>query len=139
MIATMPVVPVAIQQIVHRRAGSLAYIPTRAPFGYRYLSYTWNAATKQLTIRLHDKHYAASNPRRTVSVTASWFTRPLTQCGIGNEKSYQVDGNRVFSAGGTLTWRCVKGAGGRIVKIASAGQNMPTSTLAIVASSARRV
>jgi hypothetical protein len=139
MTATAPVVPASIQHIAERRAGSLAYIPTRAPFGYRYLSYTWNATTKQFTIRLHDKHYAASNTRRTVSVTASWFTRPLAQCGIGNEKSYQVGGNKVFSAGGTLTWRCVKGAGGRIVKISSSGQNMPASTLAIVASSVRRI
>ncbi|HEY5294000.1 MAG TPA: hypothetical protein VIJ70_00825 [Gaiellaceae bacterium] len=139
MIATTPVVPASIQHIAQRRAGSLAYIPTRAPFGYRYLSYTWNAATKQFAIRLHDKHYAASNTRRTVSVTAAWFNRPLAQCGIGNEKSYQVGGNKVFSAGSALTWRCVQGAGGRIVRITSSGQNMPTSTLAIVASSVRRV
>ena len=139
MIAATPVVPLSIQHIAKRRAGALAYIPTRAPFGYRYLSYSWNASTKQLAIRLHDKHYAASNTKRTITVTASWFAGPLAQCGVGNEKSYQVDGNRVFSAGATLTWRCVKGTGGRIVKISSSDQNMPTSTLAIVASSVRRL
>ena len=139
MIAATPVVPVSIRHIAERRAGSLAYVPTRAPFGYRYLSYSWNATTKQFTIRLHDKHYATSNARRTVTVTVTWFNRPLAQCGIGNDKSYQVDGNKVFSAGGTVTWRCVTGAGGKIVKITSLGQNLPASTLAIVASSVHRL
>jgi hypothetical protein len=140
MVATSPpVVPAFIQHIARQRAGALAYVPTRAPFGYRYLSYAWNPKTRQLAVRLHDKHYKASNANRTVTVTAEWFHGTLAGCSAGNEKAYQVDGNRVFSAGGDLVWRCVKGAGGRTVKLRAAGQNMPASTLAIVASSARRI
>jgi hypothetical protein len=134
-----PVVPPFVQHVIAQKAGALAYVPTRAPFGYRYLSYTWDAAGQRLTIRLHDRHYAVSNANRTVAVTAEWFGATLATCGDGNEKSYQVDGNKVFSAGGDLAWRCVRGAGGRIVKILAAGRNLPASTLAIVASSVRRL
>ena len=134
-----PVIPLFIQHVIERKAGALAYVPTRAPFGYRYLSYTWDAAGKRLTIRLHDKHYAVSNANRTVAVTVERFGGKPATCGDENEKSYQVDGNKVFSAGGDLAWRCVRGAGGRIVKIAAAGRNLPASALAIVASSVRRL
>jgi len=139
MRTVIPVVPPFVQHVIQVRAGDLAYVPTRAPFGYRYRSYTWNRATKQLTVRLHDRHYASSNKNRTVAVTAEWLNLPLVRCGDGNEKSYQVDGNKVFSAGGTLAWRCVRGAGGRTVKILASGKNLPVSTLAIVASSVKRL
>jgi hypothetical protein len=134
-----PLVPPFIQHVIEAKAGPLAYVPTRAPFGYRYLSYTWDAGGKRLTVRLHDRHYAVSNTNRTVAVTAQWFGGTLATCSAGNEKSYQVDGNKVFSAGGDLAWRCVRGAGGRIVKILAAGRNLPASALAIVASSVRRL
>jgi hypothetical protein len=134
-----PVVPPFIQHVIEQKAGPLAYIPTRAPFGYRYLSYKWDAAGQRLTIRLHDRHYPVSNANRTVPVTVERFGGTLASCGHGNEKSYQVDGNKVFSAGDNLAWRCVRGAGGRIVKILAAGRNLPASTLAIVASSVRRI
>ena len=133
------VVPPYIQHVLERRAGPLAYAPTRAPFGYRYLSYSWDSAAKRLTVRLHDKHYAASNANRTVAVTVYWFNGTAVRCGDGNEKSYQVDGNRVFSAGGDVAWRCVRGSNSRLVKIVAAGKNMPASTLAIVASSVKRL
>jgi len=135
----IPVVPPFIQHVIEHKAGGLAYVPTRAPFGYRYQSYRWDPATKQLTVRLHDRHYSRSNANRTVAVTAEWLKLPIAKCGDGNEKSYQVDGNRVFSAGGTLVWRCVRGTGGRTVKILVAGRNLPASTLAIVASSVKRL
>ena len=134
-----PLVPPFIQHVIEQKAGPLAYMPTRAPFGYRYLSYAWDAAGKRLTIRLHDRHYTASNANRTVAVTAEWFGGSLLTCGEGKEQSYQVDGNKVFSAGGDLAWRCVRGAGGRVVKILAAGRNLPASALAIVASSVRRL
>jgi hypothetical protein len=132
-------VPPYIQHLLELKAGALAYAPTRGPFGYRYQSYTWNAATKQLTVRLHDRHYKPSNPNRGVTVTVRWSAGTLAGCGHGNEKSYQVDGNRVFSSGGDVAWRCVRGADGRSVKIVAAGKNLPPSTLAIVASSVKRL
>jgi hypothetical protein len=134
-----PVVPPFIQNVIEHRAGPLAYVPTRAPFGYRYLSYSWDAKGKRLNVRLHDKHYRPSNTNRTVTVTAQWFKGPLATCGNGNERSYQVGGNKVWSSGDTLAWRCVRGANGRLVKILASGRNLPASTLAIVASSVKRV
>ena len=134
-----PLIPPFIQHVIQQKAGPLAYVPTRSPFGYRYLSYRWSPNGKRLTVRLHDRHYRPSNANRTVAVTAEWFNGSLASCGDGNEKSYQVDGNRVFSAGGTLVWRCVRGTGGRTVKILVAGRNLPASTLAIVASSVKRL
>jgi len=134
-----PLVPPFIQHVIEQKAGSLAYVPTRAPFGYRYLSYSWDAGAKRLTIRLHDKHYAPSNANRTLAVTAERFGGTLASCGDGNEKSYQVDGNKVFSAGVDLAWRCVRGVQGGVVKILAAGRNLPASALAIVASSVKRL
>jgi hypothetical protein len=138
-VTATPVVPTFIQHVIERKAGALAYAPTRAPFGYRYLSYTWDAAGKRLTIRLHDKHYAVSNANRTVAVTMERFGGTPAACGDGNEKSYQVDGNKVFSAGGNLAWRCVRGVKGGVVKIRASGENLPGAALAILASSVRRL
>lgn len=134
-----PVVPPFIQHVIEQKAGPLAYVPTRSPFGYRYQSYTWDAKGKHLTVRLHDRHYRASNANRTVAVTAEWLDGPLSRCGDGNEKSYQVGGSKVWSSGGTLAWRCVRGANGKVVKILAAGKNLPASTLAIVAASVKRL
>jgi len=139
ILCVTPLVPPFIQHVIEQKAGPLAYIPTRAPFGYRYLSYSWDTGAKRLTIRLHDKHYRPSNANRTLAVTVERFEGPLASCGGGNEKSYQVDGNKVFSAGGDLAWRCVRGVQGGVVKILAAGRNLPASALAIVASSVRRV
>jgi hypothetical protein len=132
-------VPPYIQHVLALRAGSLAYAPTRGPFGYRYQSYTWNAAARQLSVRLHDRHYKLSNASRSLAVTVQWSGRSLAGCGRGNEKSYQVDGNRVFSSGDDVAWRCVRGSNGRSVRIVATGKNLPAAALAIVASSVKRI
>ena len=134
-----PLVPPYIQHVLQHRAGPLAYMPTRAPFGYRYLSYVWDAGARRLTIRLHDRHYRAANANRTVVVTVQRVTLAPAGCGEGNERSYQVDGNKVWSAGGEIAWRCVVGPGGKTVRISAFGKNLPGAALAIVASSVRRV
>ncbi len=134
-----PLVPPFIQHVIQVKAGPLAYIPTRASLGWRYLNYTWNPATKQLTVRIHDEHYKPSNANRTIAVTARYFNGTLATCGTGNEKSYQVDGNKVWSSGDNLAWRCVKGAKGRIVKILASGGKYPAVGLAIIAASVKRI
>jgi hypothetical protein len=138
-VTATPVIPLFIQHVIERKPGALAYVPTRAPFGYRYLSYTWDAAGKRLTIRLHDKHYAVSNANRTVAVTVERFGGTPAACGDENEKSYQVDGNKVFSAAGDQAWRCVRDVQGGVVKISATGRNLPGAALAILASSVRRL
>jgi hypothetical protein len=132
-------VPPYVQHLLELRAGALAYAPTRGPSGYRYQLFAWNAAARRLTVRLQDRHYKPSNANRRVAVTVQWSGRPLARCGDGNEKSYQVDGNRVFSSGDDVAWRCVRGSNGRSVTIVAAGKNLPTAALAIVASSVKRL
>ena len=72
-----PLVPPFIQHVIEQKAGPLAYVPTRAALGWRYLSYSWNPQTKQLTVRVHDKHYKLSNANHTVAVTAEYFNGTL--------------------------------------------------------------
>jgi hypothetical protein len=136
--ATSPLVPAFVQHLIQKKAGSLAYVPTRAPAGYRYALYAWNPAKKQLTVRVHDRHYRLSNHNRDVTITVSRLSGSLASCANGNEKSYQVDGNKVYSAGGNVAWRCVNGPAGN-VKIAASGANLPASALAIAASSVKHL
>lgn len=135
--ASAPVVPVFIQHLVRARAGSLAYAPTRAPASYRYLSYGWSGTRHVLTVRLHDRHYAASNARRTVTFTAARFAGPLAACAAGKQKTIQYDGNRVYW-NGTTAWRCVAGTTGN-VRLAATGPALPDVALALVVSSGKRL
>lgn len=132
-----PLVPTFIQHLVQRKTTSLAYAPTRAPSGYRYLSYTWNAGGKRLTIRLHDKHYATSNTRHTAVFTATPFAGALAGCSAGKQRTIQYAGNKVYWDG-TVAWRCVKGLHGN-VKLAATGPTLPDVGLALVVSSAKRL
>jgi hypothetical protein len=124
-----PLVPLFVQLLVKHKAGTLAYVPTRAPFKYTYLSYTWNPTTRVLTIRVADKRYP-NLAKHTVTFTAQRFTG---DCADGNLKSYQVDGNNTYSDN-VVAWRCLNG-----VKLVAAGPNLPTVGLAQVAASANRL
>jgi len=128
-VAAAPLVPPFIQSVIKQRAGAQAYVPTRAPFRYRYLSYTWRPLTKTLVVRLVDPRYA-NRAAHTVTFSANPFTG---DCSAGNQKSYQVDGNKTYSANGTA-WRCLPG-----VKLVASGPNLPTVALAQVVASAKRI
>ena len=95
-----PLVPPFIQALVAKRAGATAYVPTRAPLRYGYASYGWDGARRTLTIRLTDKRYA-NRAAHTIAFTARPFRG---DCAAGNEKGFQVDGNRTYSSA-TLAWR----------------------------------
>jgi len=127
--AGTPLVPPFIQGLVAKRAGARAYVPTRAPLRYEYASYTWDAAHRTLTIRLVDKRYA-NRAAHTIAFTARPFRG---DCAAGNEKGFQVDGNRTYSSS-ALAWRCLNG-----VKLSAAGPNLPDVALAQVVASAKRV
>lgn len=132
-----PLVPTFIQHLLQHRAGALAYAPTRAPSGYRYLSYGWDASGRTLTVRLHDKHYAAANAKHTAVFTATPFPGPLARCPAGKQKTIQYAGNKVYWDG-TVAWRCVEGTHGN-VKLAATGPALPDVGLALVVSSAKRL
>jgi hypothetical protein len=135
--SAQPLVPAFIQHLVKARAGSLAYAPTRAPSGYRYLSYSWSAPKQLLTIRLHDKHYATTNTRHTIAFTARPFAGTLASCSNGKLKTIQYDGNKVYW-NGTAGWRCVKGAHGN-VKLSATGATLPDVGAALVVASGKRL
>ena len=127
--AAAPLVPPFIQGLVAKRAGATAYVPTRAPLRYAYASYTWDGVRRSLTLRLVDRRYANRGAH-----TITFAARPFHgDCARGNEKGFQVDGNRTYSANG-LAWRCLNG-----VKLSAAGQNLPEVALAQVVASAKRV
>ena len=62
----------------------------------------------------------------------------LASCANGKQKTIQYDGNKVYWAGG-LAWRCVRGAGGRNVKLLAAGPTLPDVALAQIVSSGKRL
>ena len=133
-----PLVPPFTQKLIKARAGALAYAPTRSPFGYRYLNYTWRSTTRILNVRLHDKHYRPGNARHTATFTATWFGGSLASCADGKQKTIQYDGNKVYWASG-VAWRCVRGSGGRNVKLLAAGPTLPDVALAQIVSSGKRL
>ena len=133
-----PLVPPFVQSLVKAKAGPLAYAPTRSPFGYRYLSYSWSPATKILSIRLHDKHYRPGNARHSAVFTARWFGGSLASCADGKQKTIQYDGNKVYWDG-QVAWRCVRGASGRNVKLLASGPTLPDVALAQIVSSGKRL
>jgi hypothetical protein len=124
-----PLVPPFIQATVKHKAGAQAYVPTRAPFRYSYLSYTWNARDRILVVRLADKRY----PNRATHTIFFSVHRFTGDCATGNQKSYQLDGNKVYSDA-DVAWRCLPG-----VKILASGPNLPTVALGQVVASAKRV
>jgi hypothetical protein len=133
--APAPVVPPFIQHLVQRRAGELGYVPTRAPFRYRYRSYTW--LDGRLTIRLVDRRYTNA-ARHTVLFDAERFGGSTASCANGKQKTLQLDGNRVYWDG-TVAWRCVRTPGGRLVKLSATGPNLPDVALGIVVASGKRI
>jgi hypothetical protein len=124
-----PLVPAVIQATVKQKAGTQAYVPTRAPFRYSYLSYTWKAHDRILVVRLADKRY----PNRAAHTIFFSVHRFTGDCATGNQKSYQLDGNKVYSDA-DVAWRCLPR-----VKILASGPNLPTVALGQVVASAKRV
>jgi hypothetical protein len=127
--AAAPLVPPFIQGLMAKRAGATAYVPTRAPLRYAYASYTWDGVRHTLTIRLTDRRFA-----NRVAHTITFTARPFRgDCARGNEKGFQVDGNRTYSSAG-VAWRCLNG-----MKLSAAGPNLPEVALAQVVASAKRI
>jgi hypothetical protein len=127
--AATPLVPAFVQSLVKAKAGPQAYVPTRAPFRYAYRSYTWNARDRILVVRVTDRRFPPDG-RHTVTFSVHPFAG---DCSAGNQKSYQVDGNKTYSDG-VVAWRCLNGA-----KLIAAGPNLPTVALAQVVASGKRL
>ena len=123
--AAPPLVPLSVQKAVRAQAKSLAYVPTRAPRKYAYVSYGWSG--KDLVIRLADKRFPLDG-MHTILFTVE---HALGLCSEGKIKTMQLDGNRVFWDG-TEAWRCIRGA-----RVSASGLNLPDSALGRVVASAK--
>src|SRR5918999_3791002 len=130
-----PVVPPFIQKLVRAKAGMLAYVPARVPFGYRYSAYRWNS--RGLTITLADRRFAVDG-RHSIRFTVQRFGGTIASCGNGRARTLQMGGNKVYWDG-EVAWRCVRGARGRIVRLAASGPNLPDVALGRVTASGRRL
>lgn len=129
-----PVVPPFIQRLAQAKAGALAYVPTRVPFGYRYASYRWNG--RSFTITLADRRFPVDG-RHSIAFTAQRFGGASASCGNGREKTLQMGGNKVYW-NGEVAWRCVLASNGRLVRIAASGLNLPDVALGRVTASGKR-
>jgi hypothetical protein len=129
-----PLVPPFIESLIRAKAGSLAYVPTRSPLGYRYSAYRWSGQV--LTIRLADRRFPVDG-RHSIAVTAQRFGGTLASCGNGRERTLQMGGNKVYWDG-AVAWRCIRGPTGRVVRIAASGPNLPDVALGRVVASGKR-
>jgi hypothetical protein len=129
-----PLVPPFIQSLVRAKATALAYVPARAPIGYRYAAYRWNG--RVLTIVLADRRFPRDG-RHSIRFTARRFAGSPASCADGREKTLQMGGNKVYWDG-ALAWRCVRGAAGRLVRLAASGPNLPDVALGRLVASAGR-
>ena len=134
--ATAPVVPRNSQLALRHKLASLAYVPTRVGFGFRY--YKWATTTRPaLRIWFRDK------AKREITFVATF---QKGDCATGREKTFQLDGNKVYwshTANEQQAWRCVKGANGRLVRLTVATPIPPTTFADVgigrIAASGRRV
>jgi hypothetical protein len=117
--ATAPAVPRHSQLALRHKLPPLAYVPTRVGFGFRY--YRW-ATTTRPALRIWFRDRAA----REITFVATFQQGP---CAAGREKTFQLDGNKVYwshSANEQQAWRCVAGTNGRLVRLTVATPIPPT-------------
>jgi len=132
-------VPLAAQRTIEQRAGALSYVPARVPFGFRYSRWSYTSGSRPaLRIWFHRRGKPAA---WQITFIAS---RQSGSCPRG-EKSYQVDGNKVWwshTRNEQQAWRCVSGPKGA-VRLTAATAISPASfapvALAQVAAAGHRI
>jgi hypothetical protein len=131
-----PVVPRSSQLALRHKLPSLAYVPTRVGFGFRY--YKWETTTRP-ALRISFRDAA----KREITFVAT-FQRGA--CATGREKTFQLDGNKVYwshTANEQQAWRCVTGTAGRLVRLTAATPMPPTKFADVgigrIAASGKRV
>jgi hypothetical protein len=116
--AAKPVVPRAVQLRILRSTPALAYVPTRTASGFRYVN--WQKSPSNLEITFDNR--------------AGWEIRFIAlrtsgSCRTGMEKSFQLDGNKVYwshTGAEQQAWRCVTGPKGRPVRLVASSPQPPT-------------
>jgi hypothetical protein len=133
--ARTPVVPAAVQARIKARAPGLAYVPTRVALGFRYSGR--GLVPGAVRIRF----------RNRAGWEIAFVAAPLRgDCRTGMEKSFQLDGNKVYwshTANEQQAWRCVVGPSGRAVRLVAASPQPPSRLadvgLGIVAASGKYI
>jgi hypothetical protein len=116
--ANRPVVPRTVQVQITRKAPSLAYAPTRMALGFRYTNWLKTPSTVEITF-----DNKAGWEIRFVA------TRLEGTCRAGMEKSFQLDGNKVYwshTGAEQQAWRCVSGPLGRQLRLVASSPQPPT-------------
>ena len=118
--ASTPPVPLHAQQAIKQRTRLYAYVPARVPIGFRY--YRWSFTPKPPALRIVFRNKAAWE----IVFTAS----PGAACsGAGKEKSFQLDGNKVYwsqTAAEQQAWRCVVGRNHKLIRLTASTTVPPT-------------
>jgi hypothetical protein len=116
--ASRPVVPRTVQVQIKRDAPGRAYVPTRMALGFRYTNWLKTPATVEVTF----------------DNKAGWEIRFVVvrlkgACRAGMEKSFQLDGNKVYwshTGAEQQAWRCILRAGAQQVRLVASSPQPPT-------------
>jgi hypothetical protein len=120
-------VPLVVQQAIKKRTSALGYVPARLPFGFRYARWSY-AASPQPVTRIWFRR-RLKPPSWQITFVASKQSGPCPR----GEKSYQVDGNKVWwshTRNEQQAWRCVAGPKGS-VRLTAATPIPPTAFAAV--------
>ena len=136
--ASRTLVPASMQQDIVRRARTLAYVPTRAPTGFRFAGWSYTPKPAALHVSLRNRAGWG------VVFTAS---RQVGPCATDKAKTFQLSGNRVYwrqrDDGRQEAWRCVRGTDGRPVRLSAtisvAPNRFAPAGVGLVATAARRI
>ena len=116
--ANRPVVPRMVQVQIEHDVPGRAYVPTRMALGFRYTE--WQKTPAMVQVTFVNK--------------ANWEIRFVVArfkgaCRTGMEKSFQLDGNKVYwsrTAAGQQAWRCILPAHGYQVRVVASSPQPPT-------------
>jgi hypothetical protein len=133
--ASRPVVPQTVQAQIKLKAQGLAYIPTRMAFGFHYTSWLKTPTTVETTFD--------NKAGWEIRFVALWLSGA---CRAGMEKSFQLDGNKVYwshTGAEQQAWRCVKRPDGKWLRLVASSPQPPTKFsdvgLGIVVASGKRI
>ena len=121
--AAPPRVPLRVQAQIEHRAPLLAYVPTRTAIGFGYSQWLQTTETVQIVF--------VNRAGWEINFIA---TRRHGSCRAGMEKSYQLDGNKVYWSHTGVeqqAWRCVTGVLGRQVRLVASSPQPPTKLAAV--------
>lgn len=125
--AALVPVPLLAQHAISRVTSVVDYVPARVPFGFRYTRWSYGA-TPQPVVRIWFQRRGKSVAWQ-ITFVASKQSGPCPR----GEKSYQVDGNKVWwshTRNEQQAWRCVAGPKGA-VRLTAATPLPPTAFAAV--------